>query len=83
MVEQVALREAATDGPSPFLCVWLRGLHALVLFLGFRFNSEGLAYRRASSCRCLSWNRFKTIVYKQQKSKWSYVASAYSSPRGK
>ena len=27
MVEQVALREAATDGPSPFLCVWLQGLH--------------------------------------------------------
>ena len=67
MVEQVALREAATDGPASFLCVWLQGLHPLVMFLGFRFNSEGLAYRRASSYRCLSWNRFKTIVYKQQK----------------
>ena len=67
MEEQVALREAAADSPAPFLCVWLQRPHPPVLLLGFRFASEGLASRQARSCRCVSCNCLKTIVYKQQK----------------
>ena len=51
----------------PFLCVWLQRPHPPVLLLGFRFASEGLASRQARSCRCVSCNCLKTIVYKQQK----------------